>query len=344
MSTIRLPADNAGLPTFAEAKGDRGLKTISQVCNNSDDFKSLLNEATKRLMDRGDWPGTEKPILLTVQNGVVTFPRIVGAVRALNICNRDIPIYGEWFRFLPHQWSRGSCCGTWRSWCGQRPVMTEYGMGVQFADIPTDFCVLKVTGVPQDDGAIIQFFGTNPQGESLVTTDVTTITDGISITINQPFTVGSDVVKHIDRVIKPVTQGPVSVSAVDTVSGQETPIARFDASDTNPSFSQYRLAISQCVNTSPVFQAIALVKLKFIPVIVDTDIVLIPNLFALKLFMQGIRFGEAGDRNNALLYQADSVKELNLEMDNLLPVDQIPVDVNAFGTAQPWKSGIGRIL
>lgn len=347
MSTLRLPSQNSGLPTFAEAKADRGLRTIAQVCNNSDDFKSLLNEATKRLMDRGDWPGTELPIQINVSGGVVTFPRIVGTVRALNLCRSGVPVYGDWYRFLNHEWRHGTCCGQWQALCSGSPVvMTQYGTGIQFAEIPSSTCVLKVYSVQQDNGAIIQFFVTNPQGQPLTTTssDGLTISDGISITCNQPFTVDTNLVANIGRVIKPLTNGPIQVSALDTVTNIETPIAAFDAGDTNPGFAQYRLQMNQCISPQPVIPAIALVKLKFIPVVADTDPVLIPNLYALKLFMQGIRFGEAGDRANALGFQADAVKELNLEMDNVLPAENIPITMNPFGSALPSRAGIGRLL
>jgi hypothetical protein len=89
---------------------------------------------------------------------------------------------------------------------------------------------------------------------------------------------------------------------------------------------------------------VALVKLKFIPVVADTDLVMIPNLSALALFLKGMRFAEAGDRQNALLYQADAVKELNLQLADISPDEQTPIRISPFGTADPWRAGIGRIL
>lgn len=340
----QIQESNSGLPTFAEAKASDDLATVAGSCTNSDEFRQLLNNATDRLLYRGDWLGTVLPIHLTVSQGVVTFPRVVGSVRHLNICNQGIPVWSGWYSFLRHYWSHGNCCGAWQGWLGPEAHLEQFGRGVQFAAIPTDNCVLKVTGIPADDGAVIQLFGTDPAGNPLRTDNGNgTWSDGISFTLTQPFVVGTQLVKQLTRAIKPITQGPVTVSSLDQVLGTETPIASFDPGDTNPSYAQYKLHVRHC--TTPVsITAVALVKLKFIPVVVDSDPVLIPNLHALKLFMQSIRFENSGDRNNAKAYQIDAVRELNLQLNDVQPIEQIPIQINAFGTASLRRAGIGRVI
>jgi len=149
-------------------------------------------------------------------------------------------------------------------------------------------------------------------------------------------------VKNVGRVIKPVTQGPITLSALDTLTGVVTPLAVYDPGDTNPSFAQYNLHAT-CCNPTVTWTAVAMVKLKFIPVVVDTDVVMIPNLHALALFIKGMRFAEAGDRENALSYQADAVKELNLQLYDKTSNAQIPIVIQPFGTANPSRAGIGRM-
>lgn len=344
-ATPQLIAGNAGLPTFQNAMDNNSLQTAAGNCSNSTEFAKKLNDAIQRLMIRGDWPGTILPIQITVAAGVVTFPRMVGSVRAFNLCQSGIPIFGAWYSFLSHYWSRGTCCGLWQNWIvGQSPRLTQFGTGVQFAVIPTSTCVLKVYSDPTDAGAIIQFFGLNPTGGNLTTATAPTITQGISITLNAPSVTDTNLVASIARVIKPATNAPVQVSALDQLTGVETPIASFDAGDTNPSFAQYRLhGVQQCVTPAPTFQSVALVKLKFIPVVSPTDLVTIPSLPALAMMLKAVRYQEGGDRPNFLGYQADAVKELNLMLADAQPDYQIPVDVNAFGSASPCRHGIGRI-
>jgi hypothetical protein len=340
-----LQADNAGLPTLGQVVANP-LFNIFGSCPNgpSGEFKQLLNDATQRLLYRGDWMGTVLPIQATVERGVVTFPRIVGSVRHVNICHRGIPVYGPWYSFLSHYWSGGNCCGAWQGWLGGRTHFTQFGRGVQFSAIPTATCVLKVYSIADDDGQVIQFFGLDPSGNPLRTDNGDgTWSDGISITLGSPSVIDTNLVASISRVLKPATQGAIQVSAWDTTLLVETPIAAFDPSDTNPSFAQYKLHTPAC--TTPVqIQSIALVKLQFIPVVASTDPILIPNLHALSLFMQSIRFEQAGDRANAKAYQIDAVRELNLQLDDDQPDYQVPIRVNPFGTASPSRAGIGRVI
>jgi hypothetical protein len=75
----------------------------------------------------------------------------------------------------------------------------------------------------------------------------------------------------------------------------------------------------------------ALVKLKFIPVVAPTDLVLISNIRALKFAVQCIRLEEAGQNDAAAVKMAMAVKELNLQLENEYPVDQTSVDTGFSG-------------
>lgn len=343
-STPLPDAGNAGLPTFAEAKDNNAVTTAAGVCGNTPEFAQYLNDAVRRLMYRGDWPGTIVPLHITVKRGIVTMPRQVGSIRKINVTNRFVPVWNDMYQFLPWNWSNGQCCGVWQDWLDpMAPGMTQYGSAVCSDQPQTDTCVLQISGIPADFGAIIQFFGTDPSGNPLRTDNGNgTFSDGIKMTVSA-LTSGVPLVKFISRVIKPITQGPINVFAVDTLTGSQTALAVYDPGDTNPSFAQYNLHAA-CCNPAVTWSAVAQVKLKFIPVVADTDLVLIPNLSALALFIKGMRFADAGDRANSLGYQADAVKELNLQMADSSPDDQIPIQINPFGSASPWKAGIGRML
>ena len=74
----------------------------------------------------------------------------------------------------------------------------------------------------------------------------------------------------------------------------------------------------------------ALVKLKFVPAKLDTDLVLIQNLDALKDMMQAIQFKEANDIASAREYELSAIRELNLELNDQTPLDQTPVSMQPF--------------
>jgi len=343
VTTVLNPAGDAGLPTLAEVKSSPILN-IAGVCPNTDDFLGYLNESVERLLYRGDWRLTVFPIQVTVHRGIVTMPRMVGSVRALNLCHRNIPIFGDWYRFLPYHWKGDQCLGSWIGWMADSPVMTMYGNSPTYAPIPTKTCVLKMIGIPDDDGKVIQVFGTDENGLQLQTDNGDgTYSDGISFTLAQPFVVGSQFIGQITRVIKPITQSYVQCYALDTSTGDATQIANWEPSLTNPSYAQYKLNVPHCDPTVTT-TAIALIKIKFVPALVDSDVVQVPNLSAIKLMFQAIRLEEAGNDDDAQKKIIKAVRELNLQLQDDMQEDQIPIVVNGFGTASPARAGIGRMI
>lgn len=347
------PPDNAGLPTFGQAKAG-AIKNVLISCNNSPEGMQLVNDATERLLYRGDFPGTVLPIQIQVNQNVTTFPRIVGSVRNLRLCNHNVPVWNQWYRFLPHRWGGpnlslfgvGGCCGNFLPWLGGPAAFSEYGRSPTFAPIPTANCVIRAYSILDDDGAIIQLFGFAQDGVTPLRTDNGdgTWSDGIKLVLNNPVSLDTVGVGRITRVIKPFTQGQVQLTAFDTVTSIETSIANYDPSETLPNYIQYRLTPRVCSPATTTLSAIALVKLAFIPVQVDSDPILIPNLHALKLMIQAIRREEANDDAGAQAKINAAVRELNIQYSDDNQYDQIPVDVNPFGTASPGRAGVGQLL
>jgi hypothetical protein len=63
---------------FSQAKEGR-LKEVANACTSSEDFRTLLNEATAALMRRGDWDGVVVPMGICLRDDCITWPRYVGA-------------------------------------------------------------------------------------------------------------------------------------------------------------------------------------------------------------------------------------------------------------------------
>jgi hypothetical protein len=69
----------------------------------------------------------------------------------------------------------------------------------------------------------------------------------------------------------------------------------------------------------------------FTPARVPNDLVYIQNIDALKLLIYAIRYEDSGQQEKARRYEADAIRELNLEIDDILPEDQTPVDFGELG-------------
>src|SRR5262245_34232968 len=84
--------------TFGEAKTSRILR-VAAACPSSEDFRDLLNEATRLLMKRGSFWGTAKRVNFCAYNNCLVFPRQVGTLLAMNRCNSSIPPMNQWYSF-----------------------------------------------------------------------------------------------------------------------------------------------------------------------------------------------------------------------------------------------------
>lgn len=320
--------------TFGELKTSTA-SDIAGTCSGSAQFAARVNESIRRLMRRGDWLGTVVPIHVCSRAGCVVFPRYVGTVRKINVCKSPIAIKNVWYDFLEHR-DRS----TWGGWCGCEARMIGSTEAATFSDIFGDGRFVRAYCTARADvGKTIQLFGEDNHGQPLRTENSDgSYTEGITITFAAPFASTSIYVRRIDRVIKDVTTGDVRLYAYNPVTDILEDLALYSPSETVPSYAKYQLHAQTWPTTTapgqntccPSMSVVALVKLKFIPVQVDSDLVLIQNIDALKDMLQSLRFKENGDYATAAQYEAQSIRELNLQLRDDNPEDQMPVEVDPF--------------
>jgi hypothetical protein len=327
----------ATLITFGECKNDIQMQNISGVCATSPQFLSYLNTATRKIMRRGDWSGTVVPIQLCAYRGCIVFPRFVGQVRKMNVCKHPTPIRNFWYGFFDHVgWGR-SCGGV----CGDEISATSGDTSPVFQDIMADGRFVRAYPQQKEDiGKTIVLYGVDCNGQALRTRDpVTKVwSEGITITLALPYGTTTTTVRRIDRVYIPVpTQTNIFLYAYDPMADVLENLATYEPGQMNPNFQKMQLRAPSCCGTIAVGTCgdlksiVALVKLQYVPVKYDSDIVLISNLDALKLMIMSIREEEAGHREEARAYEADCIRELNLELNDDFPKDQIPVDLGDLG-------------
>ena len=336
------------LKTFGEVKASRVLQ-VAASCASSAEFQSLVNEATDILLQRGDWPGTVIPARFIVRRGCVTWPRWVGRVRRINQCRMPLNVRTMWWDFVDREnyagWSgRGYYWNGCSEPIGQSTFQHHRGFGSlvsegkvpTYNDIPAD-APRYVRAYPQnslDIGKKVTLFGIDANGQQLMTTNPdNTMSLGVTISIAAPFGSTSGTVQRIDAVQKDITQGPVSLYSYEPVSNTMLDLAIYEPSETNPSYAKDRLFPAGARECGCDMTVIALIKLAFIPVTVDSDYVLIPSVSALKKAIQAIKFGEAGDVQNQAAFMQSAVNDLNSVMNNEIPIEQTPVDTG-FGGEQ----------
>jgi hypothetical protein len=323
--------------TFADCKTSTDLLDIASVGPQSDEFASLTNASIRRLMRRGDWEGTVPRIHVCVKNGCLVFPRYVDHVRKVNVCTRHLPVHNPWYDFISQRdWG----CGLWRSWTGAEAAITVTGQASGYSDVYGDGRNIRAYPRTQEDvGKFVRIFGVDNNNQPLRTNNGDgTWSDGVAITLADPYGVASAVgvpvlVRRIDRVVKDVTLGQVLLYAWDTVNLVLEDLARYDPGETSPSYTRYKFNTGSCFTgcCATGQSIVALVKIKFIPVKFDTDLVMIDNLDALAEMFQSLKLRKEGDLDEALKFEASAVRELNRQLENASPDDTFSAVNNVFG-------------
>lgn len=327
--------------TYDEIKASTVGNVIGN-CPDNDDFLAYVTEACSRLLRRGDWANTVVPIQICTYAGCAVFPRYVKAVRKMNLCGaRPLPVNGLWWQFLDttERCNRGS-------WWGRNINAQANGITPVFSDIYGDGRYVRAFCMTQADiGKSVTIFGEDNNGQALRTMQSDgSYTDGIVLTLAIPYVQSLVMVRRIDRVLKDQTQGNVPLFAYNLADNVLEPIAVYEPSETNPQFIRFKMNIPRCT-TWPTGQVgdcgrtlpiVALVKLQFIPPKTGTDLVLLPP-DAIKDMVQSIRFKESGDIASANEYEKSAIRELNLEINELLNWDDAtPVSSEPFS-----NTGIG---
>lgn len=301
-------------------------------------------------MNRGNFWGTVQNMDGCIYNNCLVWPREVGTPLAVNRCGHSIPPRNHWYsynavlpddvRHFQHQTING---------CRGDIALENIGVTPVFNQIPclNDRFVRFYPTQPTDVGKTITIFGIDGNGQVIRSQRSDgTFQDGVVLVLAMPFVETTFLVRRIDRVLKQATDGPVFGYQWDGATLFD--LAAYASSETNPEYRNTKILTGLCNSMtsgccSP-GRVRALVKLKFIPVVNDDDLVLIDNLDALAVAMQSIKQSDAYDSDEAEKMMARAVHELNLELRDRLPIDETPVNFKPYGNAHLRRQRIGHLM
>ena len=314
---------------------------IAGVCPTNPDFADLVNQATRQIMRRGNWWNTTQPMRGCVYDNCITWPRYVGTVLAVNRNGHYSELANRWFDFM--DWSAvdpygfGLTPGHRHDFHqttvidGTTPVFNPIRCG-------QTMYVLVYPSVQADLGKTITLFGVDANGQTIRQKLADgSWQDGITLTLALPYVSTPMKLQKVTRVVKDVTQGVVRLYQWDgsNLNTDGSPnvldMATYDPSETSPDYQHSKMMggrISPCGRTR---QITALVKLAFIPVVNDNDLVLIENEDAIAMMIQSIKYREKGDSERAVQWERDAFRELNYEMRDRFPDEQFVVSFRPFG-------------
>lgn len=335
--------------TLRDAKDSRIPISVG-VCGDSAEFLAYLNEATERLIFRGKFKGSYQKVRLCLSDGCITLPRQIASITDIALCNNPIPIRNQFFEFL----SNGDGILSGDSCSCAPSQLVDRGWFPLFFDIRgTNKRIRVYPDVTTDAGKIVTFFGNDKNGNwirsSETVDDVTTWSDGFTLTIADPFVDSTFDVKDITGIQKEDTDGAILIYEVDTESGEQRLLGRMEPKERVASYRRYflnGLDSGDCCDCDTK-TITAMAKLEFIPLSVDSDYLYIDNLPALKEMCRSILFGERDSiqaNAQAELCEKRAIRELNHQKQHLNGDQEIAIGLNIFGSAPLYKQRIGKLM
>lgn len=336
------------LITVGKARQDERLVTVAGKCGNTDTFLSYLNNAINSLMSGNDWFSTLQRIEVCVDSNCIAWPNFVGKVRAVNICGRSMLTEGMWYSFMPF---RAGNCNPQTCFRSDYRVENQ-GLVPTFKQIPcgSDWYLRLYIERQADLGKTVTIYGVDSHGQVIRTRKADgEYTEGVTLVAAKPFASTPFTIRKIERVsIEDGFEGNSRLYGYDATLDLRYYLALYEPGMTEPAYVFQRIIGGGCcdVNSScnGIRSVAALIKLNDDPLRLDTDILQIQNVEAIKQMIQAIKKEEAGDFAGYRERQNAAIKEMNGQERDWIPDNQVPVQVNPWGSAQPTRSRIGLVI
>lgn len=301
------------------------------MCPDDPRIPKYLNEAVIRLLPRGQWRGTVVRYQVCLTDDCISWPRQIETILAWAQFNGPGIIRSHYYEFLGFGPGLFSSCsnalGTTWSYggvaCGSGGQLVDRGLAVAFDDLcGANKTIRAYIDYPVDEGEVLLLQGLDSNGNWILTDGGEV--NGEELSLALPYVQSTKTWRALSGVQKPVTKGPVRLYEYDTVTGLQRLLAVYEPDETLP---EYRRSLvpglscsSGCGSTTDGVceqkRVTVLAKLKFVPVRLETDYLLIGNTAALKDMVQAIKKREDNLISESVAYEQSAVAELERELSN----------------------------
>ncbi len=328
------------------------------LCPDSPRVLAYLNESQDRLVPKGLWIGTYGRFRICATDGCLTLPPQMASIERLALCSQPLPVHDMFYEFLDNGFgtrnavcqnnSGTACCGGGGCGLGEANLR---GWFPTFGDIRgTAKKLVLVCDRATDVGKRVLVTGYDENNNWIRTTQGSTIEDGEVIVLAQ--SAGTTSTKFYDGGITSVQflddrDGLVWLYEYDTVATTLRLIGSYQYFETAPSYPRYLLPsiLTQTqtdgsCNTTTI-ELIA--KLEILPLVKDTDLMLITCIPALKEMCVGIKKAEDeadSTKSNQIIVAAEAVatRYLDDQIDHYLGTGrEVGMNIRGlnFGIADP---------
>lgn len=284
----------------------------------------LVNTAQQRLVfarEAGDegWYGSwaRMKFIVTQTDPFITLPREVARLERITVCRQPVRIQNEFYEFMdfgiglqPQTGCHGNGCAFLESY--------DRGNFVTFADlVPPNKLIRVYPTDPADTNRRAFIQGTDQNNVTIYSDDVQGVVKGVFVNLTQPFADTPMIVNELTGIQKDITNGPVSFYEAELATGVQRLLLTMEPGETVAGYRRYYLngLPRNCCTvpgTTNQVQVEALAKLELLPVVVDTDYLLIQNLEALVWETQAVRHGELDSSEEQRIGDAEHARAIRL--------------------------------
>lgn len=255
-------------------------------------FLKFLNSALERLLNKGHWWGTTQKYTVSVTSQLMSLPPQFATIETVAVCQRPVQVRDIWYEFAENGWGvrkDTDFCNSQVIFRGNFPVFSDI--------IPAGKKLRFQCDLAADVGKTVLAFGLDDSGNWIRTMQGGVWADGEVILLTQsPGTPSANFFSKVTDIQKPVTSGQVWLYEFDGVATNRL-IGQYQYFETNPYYPRYLLPTIP--NTASIIDLVG--KMAFIPVVNDTDYLIIGNLEALRLACMSLKEEEDGNLDRAAI-------------------------------------------
>ncbi len=346
--------------TFGQLRASRFGTVVGECQGNIPALLALANECQQILINEASewgWWGGWARVAFTASrvHPYITLPPQYSRAIGMDVCRFPLRIQNQFYEELDSGIGlRGpnNCTDP----CGPREAY-DRNEHPTFIDLSPSNQLLRIYPTSPDDvGKNVMFSNALDQnGNGIYSTAASGQVNGFILTLNEPFTTTDFVVSHFDQVTKDPTVGDVVLTQVDATSGTEVTLSRYKPWETNPAYRRYYLGNvpwSCCPPVNPPFVAAtvtmqAMCKYEFVPVMTDTDYLIIGNIPAMIEMTMSRNYGSMDSPNSAAQeakHKGEAMRMLQKELDAHLGKNLPAINFAPFGTARLEYQSIGTMI
>lgn len=313
------------------------IARVANVCTDSDQVVTLINEAQERLLNRGSYPvgSLVRYRFCAGTSDCIVWPRQVRTIESWAVCQSPAPVQSMWYEFTGYPVGPGlqdsdSSPGT---------RLIDRGTVVSFDNVISSSTSLRRIAVvatsSADVGKTVTLRYVDSNGNKKYSDIGGVVQEGEELTLVSPggvFPSGTAITSSyvstggLYQVVKETTEYPVLLYECSTTAFTRQ-IAKYEPSETNPIYRQSFVpgftdmqACQGAEDSDCTFnkQITALVKLQHVPVVVDNDTLVIGNLAALKLMVMAILREEENRGDESIMWEKKAEMEIEGELSSYL--------------------------